>query len=103
MRILNLLFVLATVAVSCQSKKADSSSEVKEAVVVNAVEVVLNVEGMTCEGCENTVEVGLTKLEGVASVEADHTTGLTKIQVDTAMVSKTKLAETVKKFGYAVK
>lgn len=103
MRILSLLFLLAIVAVSCQSKKADSSSDKEELDVVNAVELVLNVDGMTCEGCENTVEVGLTKLDGVASVEANHITGETKIIVDTTRISKIELAETVKKIGYAVK
>lgn len=35
----------------------------------------LNVEGMTCGGCENAVRNVVSSLAGVEDVEADHETG----------------------------
>jgi copper chaperone len=33
------------------------------------------VKGMTCGGCENALKRALATVDGVESVEADHTTG----------------------------
>jgi copper chaperone CopZ len=35
--------------------------------------IVISVEGMTCEGCENTVKGAISGVKGVASATASHT------------------------------
>lgn len=35
-------------------------------------EIILKVEGMACEGCENRIKSALSELEGIESIEASH-------------------------------
>ena len=43
-------------------------------------EIILNVKGMMCEGCENRVQNVIKDIDGVIDVIADHKTGTVKIQ-----------------------
>ena len=43
-------------------------------------EIILNVEGMHCEGCENRVKSAVKSIEGVEKVEANHLTGIVEIE-----------------------
>ena len=66
-----------------------------------AERVVLQVEGMTCTGCEAKVERALEKIEGVQSVSADYKTG--KVVVRTkGKVDKAALRKAVDKTGFKV-
>ncbi len=103
MKILSVLFVLAVVMFACQTKQAKQVEEAAKGVVVqNVGEYVLNVEGMTCDGCEKSVEAGLSKIEGVAEVKADHETGKTIVKADTLKVNTGDLAQMIVKIGYKV-
>ena len=42
-------------------------------------EIILNVEGMMCEGCENRIKNALGTIEGVIDVSAKHFKTLTSI------------------------
>ena len=42
-------------------------------------EIILNVEGMMCEGCENRIKNALGTIEGVIDVSAKHDTGIVKL------------------------
>jgi copper chaperone CopZ len=62
----------------------------------------VSIEGMTCEGCENTVKGAITKIAGVDSVMATHTdafalTGYAGATPDTAAI-RTAITEA----GYKV-
>ena len=45
-------------------------------------ELNLNVKGMHCEGCENRIKRGLSSLENILEVEANHEEGLVKIKYE---------------------
>ena len=102
MKIFKVLFVLTLVLGACQSKKAEQKAD-QPVKVENVGEIVLDVEGMTCDGCEKTVETGLMDIEGVAEVKADHETGVAKVKADTLKVTKSDLAQVVEKVGYHAK
>ena len=97
--------LLVIIAFACQTKKAEKISKdeaiVKEN-VTNVGEIVIKVDGMTCDGCEKSVEAGLSKIAGVAEVKADHETGVTRVKADTININKAILAETIEKIGYKV-
>ena len=38
-------------------------------------EIILNVEGMHCSGCENRIKNVVSQISGVSEVAADHKTG----------------------------
>jgi copper chaperone CopZ len=62
--------------------------------------IVLNVGGMTCEGCSNRVKDALESIDGVNSAEVSHVSGIASIEHQN--VSKEILTFSVKGIGYTV-
>ena len=65
-------------------------------------EIILKVEGMVCNGCENRVQNALKTIKGVESVVADHTAGTVKVSVKED-VDKNVLKEKIEDIGFEVK
>lgn len=65
-------------------------------------QLVLHVEGMTCGGCENRVEIVLGRLDGVRSATADHRAGQVRVLVDPARTPVSALVEAIATAGYDV-
>lgn len=68
----------------------------------NIKTIKLDVSGMTCEGCENTIESALTKVEGVASVEASHINAIATISFDSTKLEEVTIAQKINETGYKV-
>ena len=64
-------------------------------------EIVLNVKGMMCGGCENRVKNAIKDIEGVENVIADHTTGEVIITTNDN-VSQNIIEEVIEDIGYEV-
>jgi len=64
-------------------------------------EVVLNVKGMTCAGCEGRVKGALTACEGVTGAQVSHKDGKAVVQVEKGKSNKDVLIEAVKKVGFS--
>jgi copper chaperone CopZ len=100
-KITTLIFSLILVlSVSCNNKGTKQEKSIDTA-TSSFVEV--KVSGMTCAGCENTVQTSVAKIEGVKSVKASATAGTALVEyasgiVDTAMIRKAITAS-----GYGVK
>ena len=101
-KILSVLFLMVLVLGACNSKKSEQKAD-QPVSIENVGDIVLNVEGMTCDGCEMTIEKGLLTLEGVAEVKADHETGIAIIKADTLKVKKSDVAKVIEKVGYKAK
>ena len=78
------------VAVSCNTsgKKSEKESSILK---VSAIEV--SITGMTCAGCEQTVQTSVSQVGGIKSVKASAVSGLALIEfnpegADTAMIRK---------------
>ena len=65
-------------------------------------EIILKVEGMVCNGCENRVQNALKTIEGVESVVADHTAGTVKVSVKEG-IDENVLKEKIEDIGFEVK
>lgn len=94
--ILPVLFIFA----SC-----NNSGEVKKDQLFNPdqlVEIQISVEGMTCGGCENTVNTELIKLDGVLDAKASHLEKLVIVSVDTNVSSVRDMEACISKVGYTV-
>lgn len=63
-------------------------------------EVVLNVKGMTCAGCEARVKDALTACEGVTNAQVSHKDGKAVVQVE-GKANKEELIEAVEKVGFS--
>lgn len=55
----------------------------------------LAVEGMTCSGCENTIESVLKSMSGVTGAHADRSTATVSVTYDAALTAPTTLAAAI--------
>ena len=58
-------------------------------------------EGMTCSGCERTVERAVKQLDGVCSARANHRRGQLEVQF-TSPCTREQICGAVQKAGYSV-
>jgi copper chaperone CopZ len=70
---------------------------VKEAAMTT---ITIRVREIHCGGCENTIRVALSRLEGVRSVEPDHRTNRVRISYDEARVGEAGLREALAGLGF---
>jgi len=64
--------------------------------------VTLNVEGMSCGGCEKSITEKLTAVGGVNSVEASSANNTVAIEFDEAQVQQAALEEVIEDAGFDV-
>jgi len=64
--------------------------------------LILQVEGMSCTGCEQRINKVLRRVEGVRGVVADHICGRVEIRVGPELTDRGVLAERIEGAGYRV-
>ena len=64
--------------------------------------VTLQVEGMTCTGCEQRLGVALHRLEGVYEATANHGTGEVRVRFDPTATGPDAFVERIVTAGYRV-
>lgn len=64
-------------------------------------EIILNVEGMMCTGCENRIVNAVSTIEGVESVKANHETGKVTITAEEDKIEEIK--NKINDIGFTVK
>ena len=64
--------------------------------------ITLQIRGMTCSGCAQTIEDALRKTEGVREVSVDHATGKAIVIYDTLETDYQKIKKVVEDSGYEV-
>ena len=95
-----ILFLYILVAVSCSgnAKKSEKETDQQEASVME-----VSIEGMFCLGCEQTIQMNVSKLEGIKSVKASFTEGNAIIEYFPGKVDTLEIKEAVTGSGYTVK
>jgi len=70
----------------------------------NITEAKLYIEGMTCTGCEESVNYTLKSKEGVISATSSYETGIANVKFDKSKISPEELARAIEdEVGYTVK
>lgn len=103
--IISFLAAALILIASCKPSPENQQEQNTEKAQVNPEHVVLidmDVNGMTCTGCENTIKTGVSELAGIVSVEASHTDAKTWIKADTTLVDINKIKEVISGKGYEV-
>ena len=73
---------------------------VKESDILNAE---LSIKGMTCTGCEHSVNAALNNSEGVLEASSSYESGIATVKFDQSKVSVDQLATNVEEAtGYKV-
>ncbi len=65
-------------------------------------ELVINVEGMKCQGCENRIKNAIVAIDGVKKVNANHKRGIVNIVVEDN-IDKACIQEKIENIGFSVK
>lgn len=60
------------------------------------------VQGMTCGGCERSVQNALTSRAGVSQAKADRTAGIVSVEYDPTKIEKEALAKAITEAGFQV-
>jgi len=95
------VLLLSTVLLflSCSSSEEKNRKEV----IVKKSDIVtksLGIEGMTCVGCEVTLEKEISKIEGVVSVKASSSAENAVIAYDKSKTDEASIAKTIEGAGY---
>ncbi len=93
-----LILILTTVLFACTSNQKPK----QETTPAEPVEIVFQVEGMTCDHCEMSVHKGVTALEGISEVQANHEDSTTLVVFDPSKTDKKQIAEAIEKRGFKV-
>jgi mercuric ion transport protein len=104
MKKLFLFIVTVMILGACgtSAPKDDANAEKETISVENLVEVTFNVEGMTCEGCENAVTASVESLDGIAEVKSSHAEKWTKVSYDKTATSPEEIKTKIADAGYVV-
>jgi len=63
---------------------------------------IMQVRGMSCTSCINSIEGSIGKLTGVFSVKVDVSGGEVTVEFDNAQISLVLIKETIEEQGYNV-
>lgn len=63
-------------------------------------EVILKVQGMACEGCENRIQNALKNIEGIEKVVANHKEGTVTVTANETLINDIK--EKIEDLGFIV-
>jgi len=94
------LIILVFTMASCGGKTTKTE---KETPVAEAARMEVSIGGMSCTGCEQTIQTNIGKLEGVKSVKASFTVGNALIEYYPGIVDSLKIKEAITGSGYTVK
>ena len=104
MKIKNLLVVLLTIInVSFITSCSSSDRKSEKVIVIKESDIIkesIGVNGMTCVGCEVTLEENISQIEGIVSVKASHTNNDAIIEFDSTKTDIGTITKTIIASGY---
>jgi copper chaperone len=62
----------------------------------------IKVSGMTCGGCERSVQNALTSRKGVQAAKADRNAGLVTVEFDPGLIQRTEIENAIAEAGFKV-
>ncbi|NPD46167.1 MULTISPECIES: cation transporter [unclassified Lentimicrobium] len=95
-----LLFLSIFTFLSCHFSGQSETN--KKEVLGDLVEISISVDGMTCSGCENTVNTQLLKFDGVVESTASHIEKNVIVKVDTLLTSVNEMKAEIGRVGYTI-
>lgn len=99
-----LILAAALLMAGCNNgdKSKDATSGKEQVSLENLVEVTIDVQGMTCEGCENAVKKSISSLEGIAQVSASFKDSIATVEYDKTAVTQDEIELKIAEAGYEV-
>ncbi|OFX23891.1 MAG: hypothetical protein A2041_14785 [Bacteroidetes bacterium GWA2_31_9b] len=107
MKIKTLIILAILFVFSCQNTPKENTKQVETIInqndLANAQKVEINIEGMTCTGCENAIQKTIDNFDGVYSSKADFKKGIAVFEFDSTKVDIIKVKDAINELGYKVK
>jgi mercuric ion transport protein len=69
----------------------------------NIQAIKFNIEGMVCNGCEETINHSVIKIEGILQVNTSHKEGTSIIEFDTTKTNSSEIKDAILSKGYVIK
>jgi copper chaperone len=79
-----------------------ASRDVGHATLIVMEQLTLHVTGMTCGGCENAVKRAVSRIDGVAAVNASHQDNRVVVEFDASRANRSEIEAAITKAGYHV-
>jgi copper chaperone CopZ len=92
-----IITVLLIFIIACGRSATQNTTE-----AVNLVKVEINVKGMTCTGCEQTIIKGVKSINGVQEASASYVQGKAWVIYDEEKADMQQISEAIEKKGYEV-
>jgi len=86
-------------------QSCSQSNEPMKEIVINQSDIVkrtFEVHGMTCVGCEVTLEETVSDIEGVVTTKADHSNNNLVIEFDSTKTDVLSIKNAIKDLGYKI-
>ncbi len=101
----NLLAIILIAAFmgGCAGKSTQTDDAAQTATAVANKTCTLAVEGMTCSGCENSVQEAVTKIAGVTEITASHLDSTAVVSFDSTITSISAIGAVIAESGYDFK
>jgi mercuric ion transport protein len=96
---LTALIVVLALATGCNNTGGKTGKAVDDG-KISRIEV--SISGMTCAGCEQTIQTKVTELEGIKSVKALATLGKAFIEYSPSVTDTLKIRTAITGAGYTV-
>ncbi|MFB6342446.1 cation transporter [Saccharicrinis sp. FJH2] len=97
-----LSLVLILLVTSCNSKKSTTTNSEATDAKIELQTYNFDVEGMTCTGCEQTIQANVRKLEGIQLVSASHTEKKATVSFDPDKTDTIAIKQAIVGSGYTV-
>lgn len=101
-----IVFVVVLLALPWFLERTSNNGAEQETELViapeNRREMTLQVEGMTCTGCENLIQRRVSEVAGVESVSADHQQKTTTVVFDSSRTKVQDIVSAIEAAGYQV-
>ena len=91
------IFLSFMLLYSCSNNKSNKAIIIKQQDIIQKK---IGVNGMTCVGCEVTLEDNVKKIKGVVTVKASHTKNEAIIEFDSTKTNIIKISNEIRKAGY---
>ena len=103
MKIKNIFIALSVIIGISLITSCSSGSKDDKVITVKASDIVresIGVNGMTCVGCEVTLEETISNINGVVSVKASHTNSEVIIEFDSTKTDINAITMSIEDLGY---
>jgi len=95
-------FFLAYGCFNGTPKKSSAEIKPQPEAQVKSVAVEFSIQGMSCTGCEQTIQSGISGIKGVKQVKANYKTGRAYVEFVPDLADTSRMKEVITSSGYVV-